>query len=257
MYSIIEEALPPLHVLFILPTPFPHLEEVVNLIIWLEDRVIRHYEVKQRGPLRDYSDRTKWTNAFQAYLDSLFSEDPNAKCPFSKKSVTAAVNWLLGQAILIVYEEKADKFNAVAADISCAPVRGKAANIIEGEVVGSLTSELEGLLLSLNLGNKGESLCQDQHEKLEHVVQRLPAAQSIMRSKLGRASRHATGQFEMDFPSGFEMGSQSLDQAAAVLKMLYVVDLRELQSGINAVLCEAQHWTANPKTDSRLGKVGR
>ena len=39
--------------------------------------------------------------------------------------------------------------------------------------------------------------------------------------------------------------------------MLYVADLRELQDQVNAALMQLQALTADPKTDSRLGKVGR
>ena len=45
-------------------------------------------------------------------------------------------------------------------------------------------------------------------------------------------------------------------KAARVLKLLYLSDLRALQSGINAAIVDCQQFTINPKTDSRLGKVG-
>ena len=44
---------------------------------------------------------------------------------------------------------------------------------------------------------------------------------------------------------------------ATVLRMLYLRDLRELQDGVNGILETAQQYTANPKTDAALGKVGR
>ena len=59
------------------------------------------------------------------------------------------------------------------------------------------------------------------------------------------------------FPLGFTTSDASLDEAATVLKMLYVADLRLFQNGINRVLEKAQEHTADPRTDTRLGKVGR
>jgi hypothetical protein len=42
-----------------------------------------------------------------------------------------------------------------------------------------------------------------------------------------------------------------------VLKMLHYSDLRELQNDLNALLVLGQEYTANPKTNTALGKVGR
>ena len=59
------------------------------------------------------------------------------------------------------------------------------------------------------------------------------------------------------FPLGFSSGDATVDRCATVLRMLYLRDLRVLQDGINDILETAQQYTANPKTDARLGKVGR
>jgi len=60
-----------------------------------------------------------------------------------------------------------------------------------------------------------------------------------------------------DFPLGFNTGKEIVDYAAALLRMLYIADLRELQDAVNAILITVQEFTADPKTDSALGKVGR
>ncbi|PNH01301.1 hypothetical protein TSOC_012825, partial [Tetrabaena socialis] len=59
-------------------------------------------------------------------------------------------------------------------------------------------------------------------------------------------------------PLGFQLeGSPALCTAVAALRLLYARDLRTLQSQIDHALVEMQEYTANPKTDSSLGKVGR
>ena len=45
--------------------------------------------------------------------------------------------------------------------------------------------------------------------------------------------------------------------SARGLRMQYVAELRALQSHVNGVVACAQEFTANPKTDSQLGRVGR
>ena len=65
------------------------------------------------------------------------------------------------------------------------------------------------------------------------------------------------GLGEAAFPLGFETGSAELDTAARVLRMLHVRELRRLQDAVNRAIVALQEFTANPKTDSRLGRVGR
>ena len=47
-----------------------------------------------------------------------------------------------------------------------------------------------------------------------------------------------------------------INDVAKILRLLHLKDLRDLQSVINTAIIEVQSKTANPKTDSRLGKVG-
>lgn len=57
---------------------------------------------------------------------------------------------------------------------------------------------------------------------------------------------------------GFKIGSDKvLSSAAKIVRLLYVKDLRELQTKINQMIVSVQSLTANPKTDSTKGQVGK
>ncbi|KAI4468189.1 cle [Holotrichia oblita] len=56
---------------------------------------------------------------------------------------------------------------------------------------------------------------------------------------------------------GFDLGDVALNHAAKILRLLYIHDLRDLQTSANEVIVSVQNVTANPKTDTKLGKVGR
>lgn len=45
-------------------------------------------------------------------------------------------------------------------------------------------------------------------------------------------------------------------EAAKIMRLLHIRDLRDLQNGINEAIVKVQALTANPKTDTKLGKVG-
>lgn len=61
----------------------------------------------------------------------------------------------------------------------------------------------------------------------------------------------------MTIGPGFNMGDIMLDNAARGLSLLYIQDLRNLQTKINETIVAVQNITANPKTNTKLGKVGK
>ena len=46
-------------------------------------------------------------------------------------------------------------------------------------------------------------------------------------------------------------------EAAKILRLLHIRELRELQTFSNQAIVAVQTLTANPKTDTKLGKVGK
>ena len=48
----------------------------------------------------------------------------------------------------------------------------------------------------------------------------------------------------------------ALDDACRVLRLLYVRDLRQLQSAVDDAIVCVQEFVANPRTDSSLGRIG-
>ena len=60
-----------------------------------------------------------------------------------------------------------------------------------------------------------------------------------------------------EFGLGFDTGDPVVNDAAKILRLLHIQDMRLLQTRINECIVAIQAVTANPKTDTRLGKVGR
>lgn len=53
------------------------------------------------------------------------------------------------------------------------------------------------------------------------------------------------------------LSDATLNEAAQILRLLHIEELRELQTKINEAIVAVQAIIADPKTDHRLGKVGR
>lgn len=55
---------------------------------------------------------------------------------------------------------------------------------------------------------------------------------------------------------GMNQKDDDVEQAARILRLLQIHGLRNLQTMINETIVQTQDITANPKTDTKLGKVG-
>lgn len=55
---------------------------------------------------------------------------------------------------------------------------------------------------------------------------------------------------------GMNQKDEDMEQAARILRLLQVHGLRNIQTLINETIVTTQEVTADPKTDTKLGKVG-
>ncbi|KAA0173447.1 hypothetical protein FNF27_05087 [Cafeteria roenbergensis] len=85
------------------------------------------------------------------------------------------------------------------------------------------------------------------------AASRGPAAGS---SAAGGAARDAAEVLASVSP-GVATGSPALDAGVLVLRLLYLGCMRDAQSRANAIIEAVQAFTADPRTDSSLGRVGR
>lgn len=92
----------------------------------------------------------------------------------------------------------------------------------------------------------------------------LQAASRIIERKLGKsADTESNGKpsskaiaFSIKDSDKFVFDDKNLDEAAQILRLLQVHNTRIMQTAINETIVSVQQVTANPKTDTKLGKVG-
>ncbi|XP_066550836.1 RNA transcription, translation and transport factor protein isoform X2 [Amia ocellicauda] len=219
--------------------------EFRNFIVWLEDQKIRHYKIEDRGDLRNIHS-SDWPKHFEKYI-----QDVN--CPFSAQERQESVDWLLGLAVRFEYGDNADKYK------NCKP-----------EAAANDSGKQSDPLINLDINNPDfkagvmalANLLQI-HRHDDYLVM-LKAIRILVQERLTQEAIAKASQSKEGLPValdkhilGFDTGDATLNEAAQILRLLHIEELRDLQTRINEAIVAVQAIIADPKTDHRLGKVGR
>ncbi|XP_046492066.1 RNA transcription, translation and transport factor protein [Neodiprion pinetum] len=222
-----------------------------KLVVWLEDQKIRHYKIEDRKDIRDINS-TSWPETFKRYCEDV-------ACPITTQPVDQ-LEWLIGFAIKLEFEDNYKKYQ---------PITGKSLKDMNKPVAPNIKSSnpLDNLdFHSAEFKNGIEELrkllCIPRHS--DHLVT-LQACSKIVCKRLNAEALLNPKSIVLkgkEFPIleaelGFNMGDPVLNNAAKILRLLYIQDLRDLQTRINETIVSVQNITANPRTDTKLGKVGR
>lgn len=229
--------------------------DIVLLITWLEDRKIRELDIEWRKPLR--ADGPEWDSAFQSYLDKVGS--PFKWTNVSDDESKEAITWLISYAVSAEYEDVAD---------DCAGIENRSAFLNQDNSTDSMAiveedsnhdeiSELTGEVDKLGemlLLTRGDN--ESDHDYLQRISRQIKLI--LTPGSLKALKTKGEGGISLEsFPSVFETSDGTLKQIAVVLRMLYLYDFRELQNDLNSLIVLGQEYTANPRTNSALGLVGR
>lgn len=238
--------------------------DIIILVCWLEDRKIRELEIDEREVLRKDSDQ--WDAAFGAYLMKL-------GCPFTWSAVTDSdcsndcISWLIANATSAEYEDASDaclemeEFSSAEASdvfslqrsIACGNNNKAEMDVVENSdnSSSSLTNAIDELGMMLNLARTDDDISYLSliHKKIKFFL--TDGSLHCLQTK------GADGISLNEFPCPFECSDELIKRTSTILRMLYLSDFAELQSDLNSLIVLGQEYTANPKTNSALGAVGR
>jgi len=207
-----------------------------KVICWLEDRTIREWEVSNRQHLSSPHDTSSdtWSLHFSSYLRELY-------CPFSwPEERLDCLEWLSSLAVSREYD---DTSNNEMND-------GLSINMFK-------LNALQERIRETAVGHHGlkNELCQLLRQRMskesllyitDYSTARLPTGGSVFDSSVCDQYRLET-----------TCRDSQVSLVALVLKMLYLSEFRDLQSDVNTLIVLGQEFTANPKLNCPLGKVGR
>ncbi|KAH8336000.1 hypothetical protein KR074_003450, partial [Drosophila pseudoananassae] len=225
-------------------------KEFASTILWLEDQKIRLYTIEDREKLRNLNNPTMWEEGYLKYKADL-------NMP-SLESQQEELAWILSHAVRLEFLDDPEQFASINSQQHSAQTNGKQTqqkvqSIFEGKINVQDKAFIDGVRL---LASK---LNVPHHPN--HLLQ-LEAVARIVQERLSPAAKGRKPIVGTPFP--FDKGNDivssndpALDLPMRILRLLQIQSLRQLQTHINETIVAVQNITANPKTDTKLGKVGR
>lgn len=212
-----------------------------KIVLWLEEEKIRLYEKNDRKALRDFGKSWYVTAGDYAKELGIPSEGLN------EKNTAVKLNVLNGLANLAIHDIYRDKVEANEIEAAAPP---KAASEGDRQKLRGLVEPLNRLLESFSL----PKLPPDAADQETIAGLRCVHVRVCPPKDAGNAGE----QLDLDLlPVGFDVTDPEVKRAATILRLLHGIELQQLQVHINGVINELQQLTADPKTDARLGRVGR
>mmetsp|Transcript_6256 Transcript_6256/g.14969 ORF Transcript_6256/g.14969 Transcript_6256/m.14969 type:complete len:273 (+) Transcript_6256:50-868(+) len=215
-------------------------QDYCKVVLWLEEEKIRYYEKHDRRVLRDFN--KAWYAHVEDYCKELgiFAEDFDEKNAALKLQV---LNSLTNLAVHDIYRDKVEA-NELTIVASAATAGSEQKRKLE-DFVPALNTLLEAFgLPKLPPETAGDS--------------DILAALKCIHTRVCPPASYSGPALDLDkLPVGLDISDPVVRRAAAVLRVLHGIELQQLQVNINHVINELQQLTADPKTDARLGRVGR
>jgi len=214
-------------------------QDYCKIVLWLEEEKIRLYEQKDRKVLRDFSTKAWYQHAADYARELGVSAAGLAEDDLPKK--LQVLNSLVNFAVHDIYRDKVE-IGEVKLVADTEHVTGG----VEKQLLGDLQPPLNRILKHLQLPKLPE----------DAIDTDTVAALRCLQTRLVEPSK-ATETLDLDsLPTGIDLEDKEVKRVAGVLRLLHGIELGQLQVNINYVVNDLQQVTADPKTDSSLGKVG-
>lgn len=223
--------------------------QYADLVYWLETSVLKKKNSSEREFLRDGIAKD-WPEHLHKYAVGL-------NCPKSVSNIEGQVDFILNCATKVKYLEKEDVYNKYSIG------NLKTSNVPNVEV-DNILDHVDYTSKDFQIGiNKMAKLLNIPQHPDPKVV--LRACATVTSNRLHKNALEKPENYivaGMPFPykeadPGFTISNEAVMEAAKVLRLLYISDLRALQTKVNECIVAVQSVTANPKTDTKLGQVGK
>ncbi|TMW65719.1 hypothetical protein Poli38472_008361 [Pythium oligandrum] len=208
--------------------------QCAQIIMWLEDRVIRHDSIDARSGMREALSPQKWLLISSEYLErqgcplktpEKEMADSGAWGSFIGLDMYRVLLWLASHTISLEYEEHADR---IKADL-------RAKEHTEAQQPSRI-HPVDNIACSEELWTAFQEM-----QKASHGADTL--------------RDHVQVEDKGDECDNDPERKADMENAVMKLRQAYIDDMKALQLDINRLIARAQEYTANPKTDASLGRT--
>ncbi|XP_025422478.1 RNA transcription, translation and transport factor protein isoform X2 [Sipha flava] len=221
------------------------------LVLWLEENILKIYEPDKRSGLQNI-DSDEWDTAFKDYCVS-------SSNPITSTETIDHLEWFLGRAVRTVYNEQRSKFDSETKTTleidSNVPTIIPSDNPIDNIDAYSddFKKGVEKLADLLNISKHPDHII--TLEAVSAFIEKRLSAKAINNPSAVLPKGEA---FPLEQIKGHKIDSKdkAVLKALKVLRLAQLHRLRDLQTCINECIVSMQQITSNPKTDTKLGKVG-
>ncbi|TRY78464.1 hypothetical protein TCAL_12932 [Tigriopus californicus] len=252
-----------------------------HVVAWLEDQKIRFYPIQDRDPLRRVQ-APDWDSHCQTYVERM-------QCPASlaRRNAQTRLMWLLNRAVQLQYAQNNPPHQHDKEEINGA--EAKSTNPLSGIDGMKITRPLSLFnlkrLFQIIIIVKGDEF-KSQVAQLAKELKVTPhpdpvitfeACCIVIKALVDKRDNESPSKSKEKPTKPFNeppkkrsdpddiiinqlqelQKEPGLCRALKVLRLLNLKDLRGLQDEVNNTIEQIQALTANPKTDTRLGQVGR
>jgi RLL motif-containing protein 1 len=224
-----------------------------NMIVWLEDQKIRHYAVEERDNLRNV-DADDWTSHFQTYLTHLGISWTASL----ETNLNDCVEWVLALAVRLEYSDNAETYNKASSKFITP--KGSVQGHPSANPFDQCDFNSQEFAAGISALAKKLEICEhpDKTVMLEAIATLIKSCYNKQIVENPEKFQPKGKQFPLlDFDMGFKHNDVVMNQAAKVLRILYIEDLRDLQTKINECIVAVQTITADPQVETKLLRAGQ
>jgi len=217
-----------------------------RLVSWLEDRIIRQLKVEDRDELKKTTGPIgRWKPHYERYLKELDASEFVLNSLKTNDWRPICLQFLLDYSVELKYDDEVDQMDTKN-DSSNTNYKFDNININSPDFKKGV--DLLSNFLQISPPNNFTP------------AQTFEACVCLLESRVENRTVPDKG-FKVEcldkITAGFDTGDKILNNIGRILRLLHLQNFRSFQTMINQTIVAVQELTANPKTDQRLGQVGR